>query len=147
MSKNCGLPARLTESTYPHVWRCLWKDGRRRHLWGRLNLVLWSCAKAFYGFEPLRAGCFLTFFREGGEHSPAYEGVIFSDSSFTTAPCPYPAANNSGVWPYSASLDSRSAPSSSSSFNNRLVLVTRGPLERRPTIVRFTLHVGPLLEQ
>jgi hypothetical protein len=31
----------------------------------RFKLALWSCAKAFYSFEPLRAGCFLTFFREG----------------------------------------------------------------------------------
>ena len=31
----------------------------------RFKLALWSCAKAFYSFEPLRADCFLTFLREG----------------------------------------------------------------------------------
>jgi hypothetical protein len=43
---------------------CFWRPFHRALPRGprRFKLVLYSCAKAFYSFESLRAGCFLTFF-------------------------------------------------------------------------------------
>lgn len=61
------------------------KSGRKRRLWGavfgcpfhrtpsrgsrRFKLFLRSCAQALNRFEPLRAGCYLTFFRTEGLYS------------------------------------------------------------------------------
>jgi hypothetical protein len=45
------------------------------------NLVLWSCAKAFYSFESLCAGSFLTFFPPPPTLSQAtYFGSSTSDT-------------------------------------------------------------------
>ena len=46
------------------LWGLFWRPFHRALTRGprRFKLVLYSCAKAFYNFESLLTGCFLTFF-------------------------------------------------------------------------------------
>jgi len=69
------------------------ENGASRGCFGRPFLVL---RQSLLQFRASTRWLFSDILPREGEHSPAYEGVIFSNSSFTTASCPFPAANNGG---------------------------------------------------